>query len=96
MIDSPDYIDNAYQLIVYVFCTDSSFESLEERQIRRRKQEIRKTLQDVSSNLNRIGLKMTTAQFETMVAYDKFQIDVNEPTPGNEDDSVSESVMGYQ
>jgi len=70
-------------------CTGHPFETLEERQ-KRRRQQITSILHALSSHLSRIGLKITTAQFETTTSNEHFDIVVNEPTPEN--DCISESV----
>ena len=52
---------------------------MEERQKRRRKEQIRKALHALSSNLSNIGLKLTTAHFETTGSHEKIDFMINEP-----------------
>ena len=70
----------------------NAYEHLEERQKRRRKEQIRKALQTLSSNISNIGLKLTSAHFETTGtgSYEKFDILVNTQTHGPDGDCVSQ------
>ena len=76
--------------LVYNLCIGNTYEHLEERQKRRRKEQIRKALQTLSSNLSSIDLKLTTAHFETIGSHEKFDVFVNDSTP--DDDCVNQSI----
>ena len=58
----------------------NAYEHLEERQKRRRKEQIRKALNAFSSNLSNIGLKLTTAHFETLGRHEKIDVIINDHT----------------
>ena len=72
--------------LVYNLCIGTTYEHLEERQ----KEQIRKALQTLSSNLSSIGLKLTTAHFETVGSHENFDVFVNDSTP--DDDCVNQSI----
>jgi len=59
-------------------------------QMRRRKEQIAKNLQTLSSHLNQISLKMTKRQFASLTSpAHHFDVVANEPAPENE--CISES-----
>ena len=75
-------------------CLGHAYEHVEERQKRRRKEQIRKALQTLSSTVNNIGLKLTSAHFETTGSgsHEKFEILLSSPTTDLDGDSDNGSI----